>query len=182
VVEHGIVKIKCFVFGLDYVGVQPQAKWDDKLVNKLQQTLPEKYEVPWIDMWVDARRFNWPHFPKRHIGEHEEAIKTTTEHAEFNAWLASIKVAFNTMQTIHDKGFTFNVGVACQRGVTRSVACARILSFIWEACGFQVREPRRLTFRGGQCDGSCVTCQIGVNMTAMKKRYLGRALEVWKHS
>jgi hypothetical protein len=170
------------VFGLDYVGVHPLASWDDKLVNKLQDTLPQKYEVPWIDMWVDARRFNWPHFPRRHIGEHEEAIKVVTEHAKFAEWLASIKVAFNTMKTLHDKGFTFNVGVACKQGVKRSVACARILSSIWAACGFQVREPRRLSFRGGQCDGSCVSCQVGLRESATKKAALAKALEVWKRS
>jgi hypothetical protein len=180
--QRGIVKIKCFVFGLDYCGAHPAHEWNDKLVNKLQDTLPRLYEVPWIDMWVDARRFNWPNFPKHHIGENEEAITIVTESPKFGDWLASIKVAFATMQTKHPQEFTFNVGVACKQGLKRSVACARILSSIWAARGFQVREPRRLSFRGGQCDGKCNCCQSGERATAMKKEALAKALEIWERS
>jgi L-alanine-DL-glutamate epimerase-like enolase superfamily enzyme len=168
------------VFGLDYLSIDPNGHWDDAMAAKLADLLPEKYETPWIDMWVDARRFAFPHFPKEHIGEHEEAIRTVATHEKFVDWLTNVKIGFYKMKRIHDTADTFNVAVGCKQGVKRSVACARILTSIWSELGYDCREPRRLTFRGCRCDGSCVTCQTGMDQSETKTAALKKALSAWK--
>ena len=143
----------------------------------------ERPETGCTQLFVDCRDFHHPRGPRKHSGEHGNAVQIIVNHPHFRRWLTAFK---SQLRQVSSPDNHVDVVCFCKAGINRSVTIARLIHECIKTEGeLEIGKLVHVgqwywTERRKYCEGYCYDC-TNSPQSETKAEAVNDAIAVWRN-